>query len=306
MPNPPVGFNGQPPAGPSPINNAGTQTGNFNPNGQVTTPNPGTGPTGTQTGSTPQGSSAIQPSFNPATGFSNPMPSTSPSGLPFTSPQGTGINDVGQSAANQNQQNGQNQQGIPATQPGSQAQQSGQTTTGTTGTSNQSGTGTSGTSNGSGSNSSSSSTNPYGSATGQAYVPPTPAFDDSSLIRAPQSSAGGSAAAAPGSTMLLNTNSLLRGLADLKVANVTSLNGGDVVNIGTSWNQVQVNALGQSLRANPQAQKNAQAMTQMLQQRGLVSRNQYVVGFVGGKAYIADVSGSSRTSANSSGSQTSP
>jgi hypothetical protein len=96
---------------------------------------------------------------------------------------------------------------------------------------------------------------------------------------------------------------MLRGLSDMKVGSLNNLNGGDVVNIGKSFNRVQVEALTMSLRANPQAQKNAQMLTQLLQQRGLVSRDQFVVGYVGGKLYVADATTSASATAGSGSSR---
>jgi len=97
----------------------------------------------------------------------------------------------------------------------------------------------------------------------------------------------------------LSTDALLRGLADIKLSNLSNLNGGDVVNINTAWNNVQVQALQQSLKANAGASSNALAMTQLLQQRSLLSRDQFVVGFMGGKVYVA-TSGSSTTGSTAS------
>jgi len=292
MPNPPGAFNGTAP-------NFGPGAGNNNqtpmPNGVRNRP----GSAGSQAPSATPGQT--QPTVNPNTGLVNPVPPVSPAGLPFTSPQGTGLND--QSAGSQNQTG--NQQ----SPTGSQAQ-----TGATSGTPAQTGTGSSDTPNGTGSTSDASKTNPYNSTTGQSYERPTTPPDSSQLIRAPQGAgagagtgsasgaAAGAAAGTPGSRALLDTNSMLRGLSDMKVGSLNNLNGGDVVNIGKSFNRVQVDALTMSLRANPQAQKNAQMLTQLLQQRGLVSRDQFVVGYVGGKLYVADATSASTTASTTAGS----
>jgi len=127
--------------------------------------------------------------------------------------------------------------------------------------------------------------------------------NDRSLVRTPNtsSSTNGTNATNSGTNAgnttngsLLSTDGLLRGLSDVKLSNLSNLNGGSLVNINTAWNNVQVQALEQSLKANAGASSNAQTMTQLLQQRGLLGRNQFVVGYMGGKVYIAD-SGSATT-----------
>jgi len=288
MPNPMPGFTGGTNQFPG---FTGTNPNGVPPAAGANNQSPAT--TGTQAPTANQATvNQTQPMVTPNAGATNPFAPSAPMGVPFTNPQGTGIS----------------QQGTQSTATGTTTGTTNGNTNGTTTTTNQSNTGnlgtpaTTGTSTGATGTSNGSKTTPAANgATGQGFGnAPPPLTDDSSFIRRPQAAgtgaAGASAAgatAAAGTGVFLNTGNLLRGLATMKVSSASNLNGGDIVNIGSSFNRVQTAALTQSLKSDPKAQQNAQALTQMLQQHGLISRNQYAVGFVGGKVYIADATNSS-------------
>jgi len=243
----------------------------------------GTGTTSNGTGTTPPNSFSGQ-AVTPA------RPSFDSSGA-IRTPQGSLVQPV-----SPNPTTGGvpfNQGAVPPNQSGfapGQTDTTGGTTTGPgTGTTNN-GTGTT--------NNGTDTTSAPNSFSGQAVTPTRPSFDSSGASRNPQGSTNSAASPSNPSgsgtpsnnASQLSTDVLLRGLADVRVSNLSNLNGGDVVNISTSFNKVQIQALEQSLKANASAQSNAQIMTQMMQQRGLMARDQVVVGFMGGKVYVASAS----------------
>jgi len=239
-----------------------------------------TPPAGTGAGTATRPAGQGQPNVNPATGLVSPIQPVTPNpttgGVPFNQGAVT-----------------PNQSGFT---PG-QTDATGGTTTGS-GTNNGTGTTNNGTT-----NTGTGTTPAPNSESGQAVTPARPSFDSSGAIRTPQGSTNSAASpstpggsgtptnsSASNNASQLSTDGLLHGLADVRVSNLSNLNGGDVVNISTSFNKVQIQALEHSLKANAGAQSNAQIMTQMLQQRGLMARDQVVVGFTGGKVYVASAS----------------
>jgi len=267
---PPAGVPGQP----NFVNPQGQGTAAFPPANNTPQPNTNGGtnaPTNTPGTGTISGSGGSQTGVNPNTGLVNPVQPVQP-----VQPVPPGSNTIPAQPFP-----GTGQSAIPA-QPGNptaqQATSDNQNRNGTpNGNTNDSGTGTN-PSNGDGAN------NPR-PGPGDRFNQNS---NNNSLVRSPTSSGSANVSNSTGANAsLLSTDSLIRGLTDMKVSNLNKLNGGDLVNINSSWNNVQVQALRQTLQSNSSAQANAQMLTQLLQQRGMLSRDQSVVGFIGGKVYIS-------------------
>ena len=85
----------------------------------------------------------------------------------------------------------------------------------------------------------------------------------------------------------VSTQKLLGGLDDMKVGEMSlgQVNANSFIRLNDSWNQVQIDAFLQSMKADPRATSAASALNESMAQRGLLPEGQRVVGFYGGKFF---------------------
>lgn len=102
--------------------------------------------------------------------------------------------------------------------------------------------------------------------------------------------AGRNAQRVPGTPANVNVtgDSLMRGLVSMNLNNV-NVRADDVVNVNDAMNGQQVQGLAQALSGNTQARQNAQVLTRMLQERGVLRANQRVLGFANGRVYTTTI-----------------